>query len=99
MSNQVIMLVLNYVVRILCIIISTYILSIIRKHNLEKWVEIGIKSAEQIFSGEGLGDQKKQHVVNFINNKFKFGVSVEDLDNLIESICKDLDTIGQINNK
>ena len=27
------------------------------------------------------------------------GVSVEDLDNLIESICKDLDTIGQINNK
>ena len=93
MDREIIMLVLNYAVRVLVLVVGTYAMNFIRQHKLEKWVKVAVYSAEQIYKEVGMGEIKKEYVINFINDKFKFGITEKELDSLIEAVVKELNLL------
>ena len=52
--------------------------------KIMKWVEIGVQAAEMIFKGTGMGEKKKEYVMEFLKKK-GFSVDTDSLDNMIES--------------
>lgn len=63
-----------------------------RKELLE-WVKIGVAAAEQLYAGQGRGEEKKQYVLDFLKQK-GFKVDEESVVNAIEAIVKQLNTEG-----
>lgn len=57
--------------------------------NLEIWVGLGVKAAEQVYKGSGRGEEKKAYVLNFLSN---MGVKadLEAIDRAIEAAVFDL---------
>lgn len=54
----------------------------------EYWATCAVKAAEQIFFEQGMGETKKEYVVNFLNemfNKNKVVITKEQIEILIES--------------
>ena len=61
--------------------------------NIKFWVDIAVKSAEQIYKDiPKSGKDKKAYVLNYLNQK-GFEITEEDLDVLIESAVKELKII------
>ena len=59
----------------------------------EEWVTLAVQSAEMIFKGQGMGESKKEYVVNFLNemfNKNKVVITSEQLEVLIEAAVKSM---------
>lgn len=84
---------IEYLVRAIVVVLGTYVFAYIRKYKLEKWVKIAVQAAEMIYKGSGLGEQKKQDVINFITSKFK--VSKEELDRLIEAAVFEMNRLKE----
>ena len=63
-----------------------------RKELLE-WVKIAVAAAEQLYNGQGRGEEKKQYVLDFLKQK-GFKVDEESVVNAIEAIVKQLNTEG-----
>ena len=63
-----------------------------RKELLE-WVKIGVAAAEQLYEGQGRGEEKKQYVLDFLKQK-GYKVDEESVVNAIEAIVKQLNTEG-----
>lgn len=63
-----------------------------RKELLE-WVKIGVAAAEQLYAGQGRGEEKKKYVLDFLKQK-GFKVDEESVVNAIEAIVKQLNTEG-----
>ena len=63
-----------------------------RKELLE-WVKIGVAAAEQIYTGSGRGEEKKEYVINWLR---EHGITVDEakLDALIEAAVYELNTNG-----
>lgn len=59
--------------------------------NLCLWVEVGVNAAEQIYKGNGRGEEKKEYVLAFLEER-GYTVSFEELDALIEAYVKKLDS-------
>lgn len=57
------------------------------------WAKIGIAAAEQIYVGQGRGDEKKQYVLEFLKSK-GFDLNEESVNNAIEAAVKQLNTEG-----
>lgn len=60
--------------------------------KLEKaksWAEIGVKAAEQIYNGPGMGKQKKQYVLEFLR-QHGYTVDFGELEAYIESAVNDM---------
>ena len=53
------------------------------------WVNIAVTAAEQIFTGSGRGEEKKEYVLKFLEER-GFKVDFETLDALIEAAVKKL---------
>lgn len=60
-----------------------------QRENLEFWVRIAVNAAEQVFKGAGLGEKKKQYVVDFLNSK-GIVITEDQLDALIEAAVFEL---------
>ena len=60
--------------------------------HLDK-VKIGVAAAEQLYVGQGRGEEKKQYVLDFLKQK-GFKVDEESVVNAIEAIVKQLNTEG-----
>ena len=56
-------------------------------------VKIGVAAAEQLYVGQGRGEEKKQYVLDFLKQK-GFKVDEESVVNAIEAIVKQLNTEG-----
>lgn len=54
---------------------------------------IGAAAAEQLYVGQGRGEEKKQYVLDFLKQK-GFKVDEESVVNAIEAIVKQLNTEG-----
>lgn len=54
---------------------------------------IGVAAAEQLYVGQGRGEEKKQYVLDFLKQK-GFKVDEESVVNAIEAIVKQLNTEG-----
>lgn len=52
--------------------------------QIDAWVKIGVTAAEQVFTGEGRGDEKKAYVIDFLK-KHGYILDDERIDALIES--------------
>lgn len=59
----------------------------------EYWASMAVKCAEMLFKEQGMGEIKKEYVVNFLNemfNKNKTVITSEQIEVLIESAVKEL---------
>lgn len=62
-------------------------------NKIVEYVGYAVNAAEQIFKDAGLGEKKKEYVLNFINeqlNKLNYSITEEELNILIESAVKDM---------
>lgn len=53
------------------------------------WANIAVKAAEMIFRESGMGEQKKEWVVNFLYNR-GFTIDLEEIEAIVESLVMDL---------
>ena len=60
-----------------------------QQEEIRAWVKIAVDAAEQIFSGEGRGKEKKKYVVEWLNKK-GLKVDTATIDAMIESAVYDL---------
>ena len=59
----------------------------------EYWTSMAVKCAEMIFKEQGMGEAKKECVVNFLNemfNKNKVVITSEQIEILVEAAVKEL---------
>ena len=68
-------------------------LSLAERSELVAWGKIGVAAAEQIYVGQGRGDEKKQYVLEFLKSK-GFDLNEESVNNAIEAAVKQLNTEG-----
>ena len=57
----------------------------------EEWAKLAVHCAEMVFVDKGMGESKKEYVVNFLNemfNKNKVVISSEEIEVLIEAAVK-----------
>lgn len=57
--------------------------------NLYSWVTIAVEAAEQVFSQSGMGEEKKEYVLTFLEEK-GFTVDFSTVDAMIESAVHNL---------
>lgn len=55
-----------------------------RFNEIQMWVSVAVNAAEQLFNQSGMGEQKKQYVLDFLQDKGYF-IDAEKIDALIES--------------
>ena len=58
-------------------------------NTMLSWVNIAVEAAEMIYTGSGRGEEKKEYVVNFLNEK-GFSLNSNEIDTLIESAVLEL---------
>jgi len=80
----------NLVIPVLGIVITYYVVPILREKNLYRYVNIGVYAAEQLF-GSGTGAQKYAYVKNWVKQRFK--ISDSDLKTIIEAAVLEMNKI------
>lgn len=92
--------VINAVIALLAAGVSVFLIPWIKskttdaqRKELLEWVKIGVAAAEQLYEGQGRGEEKKQYVLDFLKQK-GFKVDEESVVNAIEAIVKQLNTEG-----
>lgn len=55
-----------------------------QQKNIQFWISVAVSAAEQIYNASGMGKEKKQYVIDFLNNK-GIELTPEQLDVLIEA--------------
>lgn len=55
-----------------------------QRKELVEWVKIGVAAAEQLYKGQGRGDEKKQYVLDFLKQK-GFSVDEESVNAAVEA--------------
>lgn len=60
-----------------------------QQQEINAWVQIAVAAAEQIFSGDGRGLEKKQYVLDWLNAK-GLKVDVATIDAMIEAAVYEL---------
>lgn len=64
-----------------------------QQKEINAWVKIAVATAEQIYTGSGRGEEKKEYVINWLR---EHGITVDEakLDALIEAAVYELNTNG-----
>lgn len=85
---------------ILCTILTGVVIPYIKEKignekltKYEEWSTLAVQCAEMVFREQGMGADKKEYVVNFLNemfNKNKIVITEEQLNILIESAVKQM---------
>ena len=97
---EITQMIIKIIVTVLVVVIGVYLVPIIKeKIGAEKYnkiigyVKYGVNAAEQMFKDTGLGEKKKEFVLNFVNEmlgKVNYSLTEEELNVLIESAVKDM---------
>lgn len=61
--------------------------------EISEWVRIAVQAAEMIYTESGMGEQKKNYVLNFLESK-GYTLDMESINNLIEAAVLDLHLEG-----
>ena len=92
--------VINAVIALLAAGVSVFLIPWIKskttdaqRKELLEWVKIGVAAAEQLYAGQGRGEEKKQYVLEFLKSK-GFDLNEESVNNAIEAAVKQLNTEG-----
>lgn len=90
--------IVNAVIALIAAIISAFLIPWIKANTTEQQrqtmlelIKIAVAAAEQIYQGEGRGEEKKQYVLNFLSSK---GIAVDDeaINAAIESYVQQLNS-------
>lgn len=83
--------IVNAVIALLAAVVSTFLVPWIKgkveAQKLEKimdWVTIAVSAAEQIYNESGMGENKKQYVLDFLEDK-GLTVDINSVDAMIEA--------------
>ena len=83
--------IVNAVIGLLAAVVSTFLVPWIKgkveAQKLEKimdWVTIAVSAAEQIYNESGMGEKKKQYVLDFLEDK-GLTVDINSVDAMIEA--------------
>lgn len=93
---EIILGIISIIGAILTGIVVPYIKEKIGNEKLKKyetWAAYAVRSAEMIFSGQGMGEDKKKYVVDFLNNMFnknKVVITPEQIEVLLEAAVKNM---------
>ncbi len=63
-----------------------------QQEEIKQWVKIAVAAAEQIFVGQGRGEEKKQWVLEFLS-KYNLKVDLDAIDALIEAAVWELNNL------
>lgn len=88
--------IVSLVITLIFALISTFVVPYIKaKISAEKldqikaWVKIAVQAAEMIYKETGMGKEKKNYVLNFLNEK-GIMLDYDSINNLIESAVLEL---------
>lgn len=101
MDKEIFLMVLEVVLTLAVAVITGVVVPYVRSKietdklsKLDYYVKLGIRSAEQIFNGDGKGEEKKKYVVNYIteiiNRNLKIDITPEELDTIIEGMVNNV---------
>ena len=83
--------ILVLVIELLIALCVAFVIPLIKAHlgtaRLEKlmtYAQIGVQAAEMLFKESGMGEQKKQYVIDFLKSK-GYDIDTDALDAVIES--------------
>jgi len=103
---EILKMVIGLVITVAVVLITRYVIPKLKEEigaekfdTIAMYVDYAVRAAEQIFVGTGLGEQKKEYVLNFINgilDKTKYSITEEELNVLIESAVRDLNTAKEL---
>lgn len=106
---EIIKLIVYLVMALAVLVVSGFVLPMIKQNIgtekyalILKYVEQAVNSAEQIFGGEGTGQQKKAYVIQIMQgilDKVGYKLTEEQLNMLIESAVKAMNDAKAINEK
>lgn len=64
-----------------------------QRQQLVAWTKIGVAAAEQLFKGDKRGEEKKQYVLNFLQEK-GFTIDLDSINAAIEAAVRQLNSEG-----
>ena len=98
--NEVLFKIVLALLSILCTVLTGVVVPYIKEKvgneklaKYEEWAMLSVQCAEMIFKEQGMGADKKEYVVNFLNEMFnenKVVITEEQLNILIESAVKQM---------
>ena len=93
MNPELLEILLEYAVRAVVLVLAAYVTFLIKKYDLEKYVQAAVAAAEKIFNVPGSGKEKKLWVKQQIKKYCKIPwLSDAYIDLLIEAACQSLET-------
>lgn len=94
MDKQVILLLMEFLIRLFILLLLPKIYKWINQRNLEKAIKDAVWAAEQLFKkNDPTGEKRKAFVQEHILERFK--ISEEELNILIEAFVKELNLIQE----
>ena len=88
--------IVNAVIALIAAMVSVFLIPWIKskttdaqRKELVEWVKIGVAAAEQLYKGQGRGEEKKQYVLDFLKQK-GFTVDEESVNAAIEAAVSQL---------
>lgn len=88
--------IVNAVIALIAAIITTFLIPWIKGKidaaklaQIVEWVGIAVRAAEQIYNESGMGEKKKQYVLNFLADK-GFTLDPNSINAMIEAAVKNL---------
>ncbi len=87
---------INALIAVVAVVITAYVIPWVKSQTTEKqreeinaWIKIAVQAAEQTFRGDGRGAEKKQYVLDYLNNK-GFKLDISSIDRMVEAAVLEL---------
>lgn len=88
--------IVNAVIALIAAIVTTFLIPWIKSKidaaklaQIVEWVGIAVRAAEQIYNESGMGEKKKQYVLDFLADK-GFTLDPNSINAMIEAAVKEL---------
>ena len=88
--------IVNAVITLIAAIVTTFLIPWIKSKidaaklaQIVEWVGIAVRAAEQIYNESGMGEKKKQYVLDFLADK-GFTIDPNSINAMIEAAVKNL---------
>lgn len=92
--------IVNAVIALIAAIVTAFVVPWIKskttsqqREDLIAWVKIAVSAAEQIYRGEKRGEEKKQYVLDFLEDN-GFSIDDDSVNAAIEAAVKQLNSEG-----
>lgn len=75
--------IIKIIIPLICTILTMYIIPFLKEKRIYHCVTTAVQAAEQIYQESGMGEEKFEYVMEWVQKKFR--ISEEDLTNIIEA--------------